>query len=326
MKRVVASTQRFCAGLRLCPRPKPRSVRGVSLEALAGLAWFAAQVLGVEPEHVALAREAIRKIEGSCWFCGAPATSVAEVWDYEVRGSKGVATLVALKPACRRCLAVLRLEASRAAVVDRVARVNGISVDEAGAVISAAVRFVEAASHVESWEFIVEAKGLKDVGPSLQGLFNSLRASNARLRGGWIVKGYGGGYDCFAPEDPGYILDSLRALGVSPSPQLLVQPIPGGERIRVKWVTRIPVELAPDALKSLLRFKPAYVEASMAVGEGLIHVDVPVEVLLPCYDQLAYHEEAISLLRSMAAGRPIEAVLVAETRAAPYELAVITLY
>ncbi len=314
------STRRVCRSLRLCPRPLPRSLRGVSLEALSTLSWFAQRELGVKSEHVALVRERLSREPGSCGFCGAPAHGFAEVWEYEVRDGKGYAVLVDVKPACRRCLAALRVEGSRAAIAERLSRVNGISIAEAEAVLAAAVRLAEAASRVNDWSLIVEVEGLEHVGESLQRLYDRLKAYDARLRNGWLVKGVGG-TACPAPVDPGLLVDAVRAVGGDISPSLLVSPPPYGIEARIKWVSMVPSAVANVALKKVLEFTPVYVEISMLVtGE---QASIPIEITLPCYDQLAYHEEALRLLKSVSAaiGSGTEAVLVAEAGNQLYELA-----
>ncbi len=323
-----ASYARACAGLRLCPRPEPKSVRGVKLRELAWLDPYAYEVLGVDAEAVESASRFLSSIRGGkCWFCGAPASMVVEVWDYRAKGGKGVAVLEAVRPACTRCAAVVEFRGSRRFLADRVARINGISLEAAEAVVDAVGRASSAMAGISEWEFHVDIAGVELAGKGLNQLFRILRESDARLRTGWLVKGYTGFTDCLPPSDPGVLIESLRAVGAEPAPAMYVQPLLPRGRMYVVWATSIPYIYAGKALKAILEFSPVNVEVAIPVSRGA-GVEVSLEIRLPCYDNISYHEEAYRLFKSIvkAIGRSIRAVLVArEEGGSVYELAYATI-
>ena len=315
---------RLCAGLRLCPRPLPRSLLGVSLRQLASLEWFALEALGVDGRLAHQARSFLSSLRGGrCWFCGAPSRMLVEVWDLEARRGRGYAVLEAVRPSCQRCAAVVEAWGSRGMVVDRVARVNSIGREAAEELVNAVAEARRELESVSDWEFAVDIAGLEGAAEALNQLFRGLKRIGARLRSGWLVKGDAGPGGCPAPPDPGVLLDFLRGVGAEPSPALLLQPPPGGAELEPIWAARVASARAALALEALGEWRPTYTEASVAVSAPAAGLEVPIEVRMPCYDQLHFHEEALSLLRLVAAkvGHAVEATLVLRAGGEVYEVA-----
>jgi hypothetical protein len=298
----------------------------VSLRALSSLDWFAVEALSIDQSLVARTRKFLASIRGGrCWFCGAPATLVVEVWDLELKGKEAArATLEAVKPSCSRCAGVVEGWASRAAMLDRIARVDGISSSIAGSVVAGIYELLSMFNSISRWEFVVTIDGLEAVAKAIQQLYDKLHEYDARIRHGWLVRGDIGAPECLSPPDPGLILDFLRGVGAHPSPLLFLQPPPASTDVATIWATRIPTVRAPSAILAVLRkWNPTYTEASIAVSAELVGADVPLEIRLPCYDQLQYHEEALSLLKLLAkdVGSSLEANLVLRRGNEVYELA-----
>ncbi len=324
------STRRICTGLRLCPTPLPRSLRGISFQRIALLEWYAAEALGLDLSILEWMREVIGTLTTrNCWFCGASTAGlVGEVWSLEVAGGRGKAVLEAIRPTCRRCLLVLEAPTPSRAIVERLAMVNGLSRREAEAITNSILALLRTAESIHEWEITVEAQGLEKAAIVLEKAYKTLNKNNARLRGEWLVKGIQPPR-CPLPLDPGLLIEVARMIGAEPSPQAYMGLLPSNVFARTLWVARIPVTKAKKAVEAILSWDPSYTEAAiLAAKQQQPILEIPLEIHLPCYDQLQYHQEALELLSKTAhhAGSPLRAELVIEAAGTAYSIASKTIH
>jgi len=203
---------RVCSRLvRLCPRLVPAPLWGLSLAALSRLAPEATlAICDWCPEVVERVHEYWFSLDrsGACTICGKPGSEVDENWLYcltveEGSGSsgakhyRGVAYLQGLRLLCRDChlakhqgYAATRGKEKEA--LEQLAKVNGLTLEEAEELVDQAFRVHAIISSVRNWSIRVELlDGLsEELRSSLENMLNTMYRRGFSIHEGWLYYSY----------------------------------------------------------------------------------------------------------------------------------------
>jgi hypothetical protein len=143
---------------------------------------------------------------GICRFCGAKASHVDEDWRYylyDVSGGqicgevllksvKGVAYLHSLVPICKDCHIAKHLGYAHVAgrgkeALDKLAKVNGVSVEEAKKLEISVSDIWERLSAINEWKIVIGDIGVDEcVRKKLEEMLNTMYSKGLYLYGGWL--------------------------------------------------------------------------------------------------------------------------------------------